>query len=114
MVRRQVLQILTLIGDEWSILLRDRPLRFGELHRAIKGISQSMLTLPLRQLEHDGLLTWTVHPIAPSRVGYALTPLGATLLDSVTALVEGATAHRQEINNHRRRYDATHSPGTRP
>ncbi|WP_223180487.1 winged helix-turn-helix transcriptional regulator [Streptomyces griseicoloratus] len=117
-VCRQVLQILSLIGDKWSILvigqLRDRTLRFSELHRAVKGISQRMLTLTLRQLERDGLLTRTVHPSVPPRVDYALTPLGATLLDSVVALGEWATAHRQEINDNRRRYDATHVPRTRP
>jgi DNA-binding HxlR family transcriptional regulator len=116
-VCRQVLQILALIGDKWSILvigqLRDRTLRFSELHRAVTGISQRMLTLTLRQLERDGLLTRTVHPSVPPRVDYALTPLGATLLDSVAALAEWATTHRQEINNNRRRYDA-HSARTQP
>ncbi|MGY5129132.1 winged helix-turn-helix transcriptional regulator [Streptomyces nigrescens] len=109
---REVLQILGLIGSKWSILivgqLRDRTLRFGELHRTVNGISQRMLTLTLRQLERDGLLTRTVHPSVPPRVDYALTELGATLLDSVVALGEWATAHRHEINSNRRRYDATH------
>jgi len=109
---RQVLQILGLIGSKWSILiigqLRDRTLRFGELHRAVHGISQRMLTLTLRQLERDGLLARTVHPSVPPRVDYALTELGATLLDSVVALGEWATAHRHEINDNRNRYDSTH------
>jgi DNA-binding HxlR family transcriptional regulator len=111
-VCRQVLRILTLIGDKWSILvigqLRDQTLRFSEPHRAVTGISQRMLTLTLRQLERDGVLTRTVHPSVPPRVDYALTPLGTTLLDSVTALGEWAATHRQEINTNRRRYDATH------
>ncbi|WP_443080606.1 winged helix-turn-helix transcriptional regulator [Streptomyces sp. PTD5-9] len=68
-VCRQVLRILGVIGDKWSILvvgqLRDRTLRFGELHRAVTGISQRMLTLTLRQLERDGLLTRTVHAGVP-------------------------------------------------
>lgn len=117
-VCRQVLRILALIGDKWSILvigqLRDRTLRFSELHRAVTGISQRMLTLTLRQLERDGLLTRTVHPSVPPRVDYALTALGTTLLDSVAALAEWATTHRQEINSNRRRYDATHPPRTQP
>ncbi|WSV45518.1 helix-turn-helix transcriptional regulator [Streptomyces decoyicus] len=111
---RPILRILPLIGDKWSILvigqLRERTLRFGELHRAVRGISPRMLTLTLRQLERDGLLTRTVHPSVPPRVDYALTPLGSTLLDSMVALGEWATTHRQEINNNRRRYDATRSP----
>lgn len=111
-VCREVLRILALVGDKWSILvigqLRDRTLRFGELHRTVTGISQRMLTLTLRQLERDGLVTRTVHPSVPPRVDYELTPLGTTLLDSVVALGEWATTHRQEINDNRRRYDATH------
>lgn len=113
-VCREVLRILALIGDKWSILvigqLRDGTLRFSELHRAVSGISQRMLTLTLRQLERDGLLTRTVYPSVPPRVDYALTPLGATLLDSMVALGEWATAHRREIKDNRRRYDAARSP----
>ncbi|MEU3653606.1 helix-turn-helix domain-containing protein [Streptomyces sp. NPDC032161] len=108
-VCRQVLQILGVIGDKWSILvvgqLRDRTLRFGELHRAVTGISQRMLTLTLRQLERDGLLTRTVYASVPPRVEYTLTGLGSTLLDAATTLGDWATAHRTEIGENRRRYD---------
>ncbi|WP_308165107.1 winged helix-turn-helix transcriptional regulator [Nocardia noduli] len=111
---REVLQILSLIGDKWSILvigcLRDQTLRFGELHRAVTGISQRMLTLTLRQLERDGLLTRTVHPTVPPRVDYALTPLGTTLLDATTALAEWADTHREHIIDNRRSYDAAKPP----
>ncbi|MEV3936501.1 helix-turn-helix domain-containing protein [Glycomyces sp. NPDC049804] len=107
---RQVLQILSLIGSKWSILvigqLRDRTMRFSELHRVVHGISQRMLTLTLRGLERDGLVERTVHPSVPPRVDYALTDLGATLLDSMTALSDWARTHRVEINDHRARYDA--------
>jgi DNA-binding HxlR family transcriptional regulator len=113
---RQVLQILTLIGDKWTILvvgqLRDRTLRFGELQRVVTGISQRMLTRTLRQLERDGLLTRTMHPRVPPRVEYALTPLGTTLLESAATLAAWATTHRQEITDRRRRYDANHSSQT--
>ncbi|MDN3263149.1 helix-turn-helix domain-containing protein [Streptomyces sp. CSDS2] len=113
-VCRQVLRILALVGDKWSILvvgqLRDRTLRFSELHRAVRGISQRMLTLTLRQLERDGLLTRTVHPSVPPRVDYVLTPLGTTLLDSMTALADWAVTHRHEVDDNRRRYDAAHPP----
>ena len=107
---RQVLQILSLIGSKWSILvigqLHDRTMRFSELHRAVHGISQRMLTLTLRGLERDGLVGRTVHPSVPPRVDYALTDLGATLLGSMTALSDWASVHRVEINEHRARYDA--------
>ena len=55
------------------------PLRFNELRRAIGGISQRMLTLTLRGLERDGLITRTAYPTIPPRVDYALTPLGRDL-----------------------------------
>ncbi|AJT66540.3 hypothetical protein T261_4903 [Streptomyces lydicus] len=99
-------------GDKWSILvigqLRDGTPRFGELHRAVTGISQRMRTLTLRQLERDGLLTRTAHAGVPPRVEYTPTELGTTLLDSVIALGGWATTHRHEANDNRRRYDAAH------
>ncbi|MBT2227989.1 helix-turn-helix domain-containing protein [Nonomuraea sp. NEAU-A123] len=111
---RQVLRILSLVGDKWSLLiigsLRDRTLRFGELQRAVTGISQRMLTLTLRQLERDGLVSRTVHASVPPRVDYALTELGTTLLAPVTALGSWAATHRQTINENRRRYEADHPP----
>ncbi|WP_439378610.1 winged helix-turn-helix transcriptional regulator [Amycolatopsis lexingtonensis] len=110
---RQVLRNLALLGDKWSLPvlahLRDRTLRFGELYRAVDGISQRMLTLTLRQLERDGLLTRTVHASVPPRVDYALTPLATTLLASLGALGEWAEAHREEIAENRHRYDVARS-----
>ncbi|MGW0519569.1 winged helix-turn-helix transcriptional regulator [Crossiella sp. NPDC003009] len=104
-----MLRILGLVGDKWTIpvigQLRDRTLRFSELHRAVTGISQRMLTLTLRQLERDGLLTRTAHPSVPPRVEYTLTPLGRTLLDAAEGLGEWADAHRHEIGDNQRRYD---------
>ncbi len=77
----EVRQILDRIADKWSLLaialLEGRTLRFNELRREIDGISQRMLTVTLRQLERDGLVTRTVYPVVPPRVEYALTPLGA-------------------------------------
>ena len=81
---RAVSDVLARIGDKWSVLvvsrLGDGPLRFSELRRSIGGISQRMLTLTLRGLERDGLITRTVFPTIPPRVDYALTPLGRDLL----------------------------------
>ncbi|MDJ1134529.1 winged helix-turn-helix transcriptional regulator [Streptomyces iconiensis] len=112
-----MLGVLGVVGDKWSILvvgqLRDRTLRFGELHRAVTGISQRMLTLTLRQLERDGLLTRTVYASVPPRVEYTLTELGSTLLDAATALGEWAAAHREEIGDNRRRYSDAHPPRSR-
>ncbi|APU14311.1 MULTISPECIES: winged helix-turn-helix transcriptional regulator [Actinoalloteichus] len=108
-VCRQVLSILGRVGDKWSVLvigaLAEGTLRFGELHRTVTGISQRMLTLTLRQLERDGLLTRTVYASVPPRVDYALTGLGETLLDAVIGLSDWARDHRVEINENRSRYD---------
>src|ERR1700751_1856597 len=77
---RAVSDVLARVGDKWSVLMVTRlggaPLRFNELRRSIGGISQRMLTLTLRGLESDGLITRTVFPPIPPRVEYALTALG--------------------------------------
>lgn len=77
---RRVGDILARVGDKWTILLLmaigDRRMRFGELHRAINGISQRMLTVTLRNLERDGILIRTVYPTIPPRVEYELSDRG--------------------------------------
>jgi DNA-binding HxlR family transcriptional regulator len=83
-------EVLDRVGDKWSLLvislLGERTRRFTELRRSIDGISQRMLTVTLRGLERDGLVTRTVHATVPPRVDYALTPMGRTLLDTVRSL----------------------------
>jgi len=105
----EVRQILDRIADKWSLLvialLDVRSLRFTELRREIDGISQRMLTVTLRQLERDGLVRRTVHPVVPPRVDYELTPLGATLHDTIEALINWTEEHRQEIAAARDDYD---------
>ncbi|WP_436776920.1 winged helix-turn-helix transcriptional regulator [Yinghuangia sp. YIM S09857] len=106
----EVRQILDRIADKWSLLvialLDQRTLRFTELRRKIDGISQRMLTVTLRQLERDGLVERTVYPVVPPRVEYALTPLGATLHDTIQALVTWTEDHQNEIAAARAVYDA--------
>ena len=107
----EVRQILDRVADKWS-LAGHRParaaasLRFTELRRAIDGVSQRMLTVTLRQLERDGLVLRTVHPVVPPRVDYELTPLGATLHETIRALVTWTEAHQNEIAAARAAYDA--------
>jgi DNA-binding HxlR family transcriptional regulator len=104
-----VREVLNRVGDKWSIfvvaLLGGGPRRFSDLRRRIEGISQRMLTLTLRGLERDGLVTRTIYPTIPPRVEYALTALGNTLLDPVKALAAWADMHRDEIQEARGRYD---------
>jgi DNA-binding HxlR family transcriptional regulator len=106
---RGVASILARVGDKWSVLvimlLGDGPRRFNELRRMIGGISQRMLTLTLRGLERDGLVTRTVFPTIPPRVDYELTDLGRGLQQPVRALGEWAMDHQREIKDARARFD---------
>lgn len=108
-----VRQILDRIGDKWSLLvialLDNRKLRFTELKKTIDGISQRMLTVTLRQLERDGLVKRTVHPVVPPRVDYELTPLGVTLHDTIQSLVTWTEKHQNEIAAARATYDTRSS-----
>ncbi|MGX8881844.1 winged helix-turn-helix transcriptional regulator [Methylovorus sp. SPW-M1] len=106
---RATREILERIGDKWSLYvvgsLREGPLRFSELRRAIDGVSQRMLTLTLRGLERDGLVTRTVFPSVPPRVDYELTPLGRTLLEPVSILIKWVEQSRPEIEAARARFN---------
>ena len=101
---KQVATLQYLSGDR--VLLGTGPRRFTELHREVDEISQRMLTLTLRHLERDGLVTRTVHPVVPPRVDYVLTDLGRGLLVAIEGLVAWTRAHRQEIADARSGYDA--------
>src|SRR5471030_174180 len=106
---RAVSSILARVGDKWSVLivmlLGDGPKRFSEIKRMVGGISQRMLTLTVRGLERDGLVTRTVSPSIPPRVDYALTDLGRSLWPPVEALGLWARTHQGEIETARRRFD---------
>ena len=109
--------MLARVGDKWTVLvvniLGRGPMRFNELKRTIDGISQRMLTLTLRALERDGLVTRTVYPAVPPRVEYELTPLGRSLLQPVSALAAWAIDHRASIEGARKKFD-TREAGKAP
>ena len=104
--------ILNHIGDKWSVMivgyLTRKTMRFNELRHAIGGISQRMLTLTLRNLERDGLVTRTVFPEIPPRVEYQLTDLGRTLTEPLDALWNWAAEHQGEVQSARSDYDSVH------
>jgi DNA-binding HxlR family transcriptional regulator len=106
---RAVSDVLARVGDKWSVLVVTRlggaRLRFNELRRSIGGISQRMLTLTLRGLERDGLITRTVFPTIPPRVEYALTALGRDLLQPVSALGDWALRNQGKIARARDQFD---------
>lgn len=101
--------LLQRIGDKWSLLvvetLADGSMRFNELRRAIPSVSQRMLTLTLRNLERDGLVSRTVTPSIPPRVDYELTELGRSLQKPICALVNWSKTHAGDIHEAQLRYD---------
>jgi DNA-binding HxlR family transcriptional regulator len=106
---RAVSEILSRIGDKWSVLvvklLGDGSMRFNELRHRVGGISQKMLTTTLRGLERDGFVTRTVTPTIPPRVDYELTDLGRDLLVPVKALANWAIRNEANVQKARERFD---------
>ncbi|MGV9642569.1 winged helix-turn-helix transcriptional regulator [Streptomyces sp. NPDC003514] len=103
-------EVLGIVGDKWSLLvvrnLSQGPRRFTELKRATTGISQRMLTVTLRSLERDGILTRTVHNVMPPHVSYELTPMGATLREATAPLLEWSIRYLDDIEAARATYDS--------
>jgi DNA-binding HxlR family transcriptional regulator len=103
-------EVLDIVADKWSLLvvrnLKAGPRRFTELKRSIDGISQRMLTLTLRNLERDGILTRTVHNVMPPNVSYQLTPMGTTLLEATAPLLRWSIEHLALIDAARADYSA--------
>src|SRR5882757_4532822 len=100
--------VLGIVGDRWSLLvvrnLRLGPRRFTELKRETTGISQRMLTVTLRSLERDGILTRTVHNVMPPHVSYELTEMGTTLREATAPLLEWTITHLAHIDAARAEY----------
>jgi DNA-binding HxlR family transcriptional regulator len=98
-------QVMERVGDKWTVLviatLKDGARRYSHLHQLVPGISQRMLTLTLRQLGQDGLITRTAYAEVPPRVEYALTPLGKSFLATATSIVDWAATHHDVIRENR-------------
>ena len=107
-------QILDRVGDKWAVLilllLRNEPMRFNQLRRAIEGISQKMLSQVLKSLERDGLLRRRAIATVPVTVEYSITPLGLTLAEAVDPLRDWAEQNLKEVLAAQRRYDAQRKP----
>ncbi|HVM23065.1 MAG TPA: helix-turn-helix domain-containing protein [Sphingomicrobium sp.] len=109
-VCRTISGLLSRIGDKWTVLvvntLADGSRRFNELRREIPSVSQRMLTLTLRNLERDGLVSRTVTPTIPPRVDYELTGLGRSLVPALRAIESWALDHVKDIHAAQARFDA--------
>ena len=99
---RATAEILSRIGDKWSALIiaalsSGEPVRYNEINRRVDGISQRMLTLTLKGLEQDGLVTREQFPTIPPRVEYSLTQLGTSLLPPLRGLLDWANEHGEDL-----------------
>ena len=104
-----VRNVLDRIGDKWSILVmmilnEGETFRFNELQKIIGDISQKMLTVTLRSLEADGLISRKVYPEVPPRVEYRLTDMGNSLIPHINNLVQWADEYMETITATRQRY----------
>lgn len=103
-----VTETLARIGDKWTVMvigaLSQGALRYSQVRRAVEGISQRMLTLTLKGLEQDGLVSRTVYPTIPPRVDYELTDLGQKLTVPLRSIYDWARKHRPEMEAARKKY----------
>ena len=104
-------EILERVADKWTLLVIDAladgggVMRFSALRQAVSGVSQKMLTKTVRQLERDGLVTRTIHPVVPPRVDYTLTALGHSLGEAVCAIWTWAEDHVEHVQRARKTFD---------
>ncbi|MFQ6142089.1 helix-turn-helix domain-containing protein [Streptomyces sp. SID10815] len=113
-----VSEVLDRVAGKWAIGIlvaaARGPVRFSELERAIDGISRRMLTLNLRKLEREGLLTRTVYPTVPPKVEYACTEMALELYETLLSLVDWATRHSGDIARAHAVYDTAHTVAPAP
>ena len=110
-IERLVTDIIGRVADKWTLLVLEvleehGELRFTAIGRHVEGISQKMLTQTLRQMERDGLVVRTVHPVIPPRVEYRLTELGAGLAEAFCGVWTWAGENLERIEAARQAFDA--------
>lgn len=102
--------VLDRLADKWALLILDRlrhgPVRFNHLRRDIDGVSQKVLSQTLKKLERDGLISRHAFATVPVTVEYAVTPLGHTLGETITALAHWAEHNMPAVLAAQRAYDA--------
>lgn len=110
-VEALVQDLIGRVADKWTLLILEvlehgGIMRFTRIGEAVPGISQKMLTQTLRQMERDGLVTRTVHPVVPPHVDYALTALGHSLGEAFCSVWLWAEANLTQIEGARQAFDA--------
>lgn len=111
-----VREIIERVADKWTmlvleVLVEHGSVRFTRLGKLVGGISQKMLTKTVRQMESDGLITRTIHPVIPPRVEYTLTELGHSLSAAFCGVWIWAEQHYDEIAASRKRFREQVTPG---
>lgn len=106
-----VVDIIGKVADKWTMLVLEAlqekgTLRFTQLGKAVTGISQKMLTQTVRQMEEDGLVRRTVHPVIPPHVDYTLTPMGESLSEAFCGVWLWVEKHHEDILQARRAFAA--------
>jgi DNA-binding HxlR family transcriptional regulator len=101
---------LSMVGDKWPLVilcsLREGSRRFSELRRAVDGINQRLLSVTLRNLERDGLVTRVVRSNMPPHVRYELTPMGRALTETAALLIDWTVVRLADIAEARANFDA--------
>ncbi|NYF90798.1 helix-turn-helix domain-containing protein [Tunturiibacter empetritectus] len=105
-VEALVREIIARVADKWTMLVLEvleehGVVRFTRLGERVGGVSQKMLTKTVRQMERDGLVRRTVHPVIPPRVEYELTALGSSLSEAFCGVWVWAETHGEEIERAR-------------
>ena len=105
-----VREIIERVADKWTMLVLEvleehGVVRFTRLGELVGGVSQKMLTKTVRQMERDGLVTRTVHPVIPPRVEYELTELGHSLGEAFCGVWIWAEEHGTEIERARAAFE---------
>ena len=110
-VEALVNEVIGRVADKWTMLILEvlaehGEVRFTRVGELVGGISQKMLTQTLRQMERDGLVVRTVHPVIPPKVEYRLTDLGFTLAEAFCGVWTWAEKNLERIETARAEFDA--------
>ena len=106
-----VREMIDAVADRWTMLVLEAleehgEVRFTRLAELVGGVSQKMLTKTLRQMERDGLVVRTVHPVIPPHVEYRLTDMGLSLSEAFCGVWQWVEAHQERVRVAREEFDA--------